>query len=71
LAGVSPDDPFEEIWIDNQVDHIVAFIDTLEFHLKTNEVLTTLWKNTAKRDAWAYRRALAQQHENSNREVQS
>ncbi|PKL11730.1 MAG: recombinase family protein [Spirochaetae bacterium HGW-Spirochaetae-4] len=71
LAGASSDGPFEEAWIDNHVDHIVAFADTLEFHLKTSEVLTTPWKNTAKRDAWAYRRALAQQHENSNGEVQS
>jgi DNA invertase Pin-like site-specific DNA recombinase len=68
-VGASPDDPFEEAWIDSHVDHIAAFADTLEFHLKTGEVLSTPWKNTAKRDAWAYRRALAQQ--NSNREVPS
>jgi DNA invertase Pin-like site-specific DNA recombinase len=71
LDGASPDDPFEEAWIDNHVDHIVAFIDTLEFHIKTNEVLSTPWKNTAKRDAWAYRRALARQQGNNNREVPS
>jgi DNA invertase Pin-like site-specific DNA recombinase len=71
LAGTSLDDPFEEVWIDNHVDHIVAFVDTLEFHLKSSEVLTAPWKNTAKRDTWAYRRALAQQQENNNREVQS
>jgi len=69
LAGASLDAPFEEAWIDSHVDRIVAFVDTLEFHLTSGEVLTTLWKNTAKRDAWAYRRALAQQ--NSNREVPS
>ncbi|HCS35963.1 MAG TPA: recombinase family protein [Sphaerochaeta sp.] len=71
LAGVSPDDPFDEAWIDHHVDRIVVFTDTLEFHLKSSDVLTTPWKNTAKRDAWAYRHALAQQHENSNREVPS
>ena len=71
LAGASLDAPFEEAWIDSHVDHIVAFVDTLEFHLKNNEVITTAWKNTAKRDAWAYRRALAQQQVNNNREVPS
>jgi hypothetical protein len=71
LAGASPDHPFEEAWIDSHVDHIVAFFDTLEFHLKNNEVITTAWKNTAKRDAWAYRQALAQQQEKNNREVPS
>ncbi|WP_422482037.1 recombinase family protein [Pleomorphochaeta sp. DL1XJH-081] len=71
LDGASPDDPFEEAWIYSHVDHIVAFVDTLEFHLKNNEVITTAWKNTAKRDAWAYRQALAQQQEKNNREVLS
>lgn len=70
LVGACIGDPFEEVWIDGQVKHIVAFADTLEFHLKTNEVLITPWKNTAKRDAWAHRRALAQQ-DNNNREVPS
>ncbi|MFA5545795.1 MAG: recombinase family protein [Sphaerochaetaceae bacterium] len=71
IAGASPGDPFEEAWIDNHVDHIVASVDTLEFHLTSSEVLTTAWKNTAKRDAWAHRRALAQQQENNVREVPS
>lgn len=71
LAGTSDSDQFEEAWIDDHVDHIVAFADTLEFHLKTSEVLTTPWKNTAKRDAWAYRRVLAQQQDKNNREVPS
>ncbi len=66
LAGASSDDPFEEAWIDEHVERIVAFADTLEFHLKTNEVLTTPWKNTAKRDVWAYRRALARQQEDNS-----
>jgi len=56
------EDPFNPTWINEQVDHIVAFADILEFHLKANEILTTHWKNTAKRDAWAHRRALAQQN---------
>jgi hypothetical protein len=71
LDGASPNDPFEEAWIDSHVERIVAFAGTLEFHLKTGEVLSTPWENTAKRDAWAYRRALAQQQVNSNREVPS
>ena len=71
LVGASPEDPFEEVWIDSHVDHIVAFADTLEFHLNNNEVLITAWKNTAKRNAWAYRQALAQQQVNNNREVLS
>jgi len=70
IIGTSDCDIFEEAWIDGQVKHIVAFADTLEFHLKTNEVLTIPWKNSAKRDAWAHRRALAQQEIN-NREAQS
>jgi DNA invertase Pin-like site-specific DNA recombinase len=68
FVGASEGDQFEEVWIDDLVDHIVAFCDTLEFHLKTNEVLTTPWKNTAKRDAWAYRKASAQQ-DSDNSEV--
>jgi DNA invertase Pin-like site-specific DNA recombinase len=71
LAGASPDGSFEEAWVEEHVERIVAFTDTLQFHLKTSEVLTTPWKNTAKRDAWAYRRALAQQQEQNNREVPS
>jgi hypothetical protein len=71
LNGASPDDPFEEAWIESHVDRLVAFVDTLEFHLKTGEVLSTPWKNTAKRDAWAYRRVLAQQQDKNNREVPS
>lgn len=71
LAGASSDGPFEEAWIEEHVDHITVFTAALEFHLKTSEVLTTPWKNAAKRDAWAYRRALAQQQVNGNREVQS
>jgi len=71
VAGASPEDPFEEAWIVGQVKHIATFTDTLEFHLKTGEVLTTPWKNTAKRDVWAHRRALARQQENNNSEVQS
>ena len=59
-------DPFEDSLIDGRVQHIIAFADTLEFHLKSNEVLTTPWKNTAKRDAWAHRRAVAQQEINNN-----
>ena len=70
LVGASEGDQFEDTWVDGQMKHIVAFADTLEFHLKTNEVLITPWKNTAKRDAWAHRRALAQQDSN-NSEVQS
>ena len=71
LAGTSDSDQFDEAWIDDHVEHIVAFFDTLEFHLKNNEVITTAWKNTAKRDAWEHRRALAQQQVNNNREVPS
>jgi hypothetical protein len=41
------------------VKQIVVYIDTLEFHLNTGEIVTTPWKNTAKRDAWAYRRNIA------------
>ncbi len=70
LVGASERDQFEAVWIDERVQHIVAFCDTLEFHLKSSEVLTTPWKNTAKRDAWAHRRALAQQN-SENSEVQS
>ncbi|MEA5031423.1 MAG: hypothetical protein VB025_04680 [Sphaerochaeta sp.] len=70
IVGASEGDQFEDTWIDGQVKHIVAFAYTLEFHRKTGEVLTIPWKNTAKRDAWAHRRALAQQ-DNNNREVQS
>jgi DNA invertase Pin-like site-specific DNA recombinase len=70
LAGATPEDPFEELWINERVQHIVAFADRLEFHLKSSEVLSTPWKNTAKRDAWAYRRALAQQN-SENSEVSS
>ena len=66
LAAASSGGPFEEAWIDSHVDRIVAFADTLEFHLKTNEILTTPWKNTAKRDVWAYRRALARQQEDNS-----
>jgi DNA invertase Pin-like site-specific DNA recombinase len=69
LVGASEGDQFEESWIDDLVDHIVAFADALEFQLKSSEVLTAPWKNTAKRDAWAYRKALAQQI--INNEVQS
>jgi hypothetical protein len=68
LVGASEGDQFEEVWIDERVDHIVAFTDTLEFHLKSSEVLTIPWKNTAKRDAWAYRKASAQQ-DSENSEV--
>jgi len=70
LAGASPDAPFEKSWINDHIDHIVAFADRLEFHLKSSEVLSTPWKNTAKRDAWAYRRTLAQQN-TENSEVPS
>ena len=59
LAGASSDDPFKEAWIDDHVERIVAFVDTLEFHLTSSEVITTPWKNTAKRDIWAHRRELA------------
>jgi len=69
LAGASSDGPFEEARVENHVDHIVAFTDTLQFHLKTSEVLTTAWKNTAKRDAWAYRHTLARQQATHNNEV--
>jgi DNA invertase Pin-like site-specific DNA recombinase len=69
LAGASSEGPFEEAWIVGLVDHIVAFCDTLEFHLKTDEVLATPWKNTAKKDIWAHRRALAHKQEYENNEV--
>jgi DNA invertase Pin-like site-specific DNA recombinase len=69
LVGASEGAQPEESWIDDLVDHIVAFCNTLELHLKSSEVLTSPWKNTAKRDAWAYRKALAQQI--INNEVQS
>jgi len=69
LSGASDDAPFEEAWINELVQHIVAFCNTLELHLKSSEVLTSPWKNTAKHDAWAYRKALAQQI--INNEVQS
>jgi site-specific DNA recombinase len=64
LAGVPEDAPFSPALIDDQVKQIKVFIDTLEFHLKTGNVVTTPWKNTAKRDAWAYRRKLKNQHNN-------
>jgi DNA invertase Pin-like site-specific DNA recombinase len=59
LAGASKDTPFNPTWIDEYADHIVVFADTLDFHLKNGEVLKSPWKNTAKRDAWANRRKLA------------
>jgi len=73
IAGSPADGPFESAWIDEYVDHIVVFVDTLEFHLKTDKVLTMPWKNTAKRDAWAHRRKLAQQKSkvHDNNEVKS
>lgn len=71
LVGASGGDQFEDTWIDDHVDRIVVSAGTLEFHLKSSEVLTTPWKNTAKRDLWAHRRALARQQENNNSEVQS
>ena len=66
LAGASEKTPFNPKWIYDYVVQIVVLIDSLEFHLKTGEVLTTPWKNTARRDAWAYRRKLKNQH---NKEV--
>jgi len=65
LAGASENTPFNPKWIYDYVVQIVVFIDSLEFHLKTREVLTAPWKNTAKRDLWAYRRTL----KNQNKEV--
>lgn len=51
--------PFDPTWVEEQVHQIVVFADTLEFHLLTGSIVTTPWKNTAKRDLWAYRRQLA------------
>ena len=59
MAGASEDTPFKSALIDDHVKQIVVFVDTLEFHLETGETLTTPWKNTAKRDLWAYRRKIA------------
>ncbi len=61
LAGAPEDSAFNPSWIDDYVDHIVVFNDTLEFHLHNGEVHTSAWKNTAKRDAQAFRRAQEQQ----------
>ncbi len=66
LLGPLSEDKFDPTWIDEQINHIVVFADILEFHLKTNQILTTHWKNTAKRDAWAHRRAVAQQNIDNN-----
>jgi hypothetical protein len=70
LAGASADAPFDEAWIIDHVGHIAVSSGTLGFHLKNGEVLTVPWKNTAKGDIWAHRRALAQQ-DTCNREVGS
>lgn len=59
LAGASADTPFDSSWVDDKVQQIVVFTSTLEFHLKSGEILTTPWENTAKRDSWAHRRELA------------
>lgn len=60
LAGALEGTPFDPAWIEDQVKHIVVWSDVLEFHLISGEVLKSPWKNTAKRDAWAHRRELAQ-----------
>jgi len=52
--------------IDDLVKQIVVFVDTLEFHLKNDKVVTTPWKNTAKRDVWAYRRKLKNETKHNN-----
>lgn len=59
LAGASADAPFNPSWVEDGVQEIVVFVDFIEFHLKTGGILTTPWKNTAKRDIWAHRRNLA------------
>jgi hypothetical protein len=59
VTGADEDTPFDSAWIEDHVKQIVVYIDTLEFHLNTGEIVTTPWKNTAKRDAWAYRRNIA------------
>ncbi len=73
LAGASEDTPFTPAWIEDLVELIVVSADTLEFHLKSGEVLKSPWKNTAKRDAWAHRRELAnlRQQETDNSEVKA
>lgn len=63
-AGATVDDAFEEAWIHDLVDHIVAFDQKLEFHLKSKEILSTPYKSTARVDAQAYRRAMENQSKN-------
>ncbi|MDD4219823.1 MAG: hypothetical protein PHR10_06530 [Sphaerochaetaceae bacterium] len=73
IIGSPANGPFKSAWIDDYVGHIVVFVDTLEFHRKTDKVVMISWKSTAKRDAWAYRRKLAHQkaQENDTSEVTS
>lgn len=56
LCGASGDAEFDPSWIDEQVRQIVAFTDTLEFHLHDGRILKAPWNSTARRDAWALRR---------------
>lgn len=44
----SADAPFNPSWVDDYGQEIVVFASALGFHLKSGEILTTPWKNTAK-----------------------
>jgi site-specific DNA recombinase len=67
LTGDPDGTPIKPAWIEDHVKQIVVFYDTLEFHVKTGPVISVPWKNTAKRDLWAYHRTL----KNQNNEVPS
>jgi len=56
LFGESEDAEFDPAWIDGQVKQIVAFADTLEFHLHDGRIVKAPWKSTARSDAWVLRR---------------
>lgn len=64
LANASEEEPFQEVWVENLVENIVVFTNILEFHLKSGEVISTPWKNTARYDSWAHRKAMAKQSNN-------
>ena len=55
------DSQFSQALVEEQVEQIVVCTDSLEFHLRTGSIISTFWKNTAKRDLQAYRRAMKQQ----------
>jgi len=52
VAEVPEETAFNPALIEEQVEHIVIFTDTLEFHLNTGEIITTPRKNTARLDSY-------------------